>query len=129
MHLLRNPLFVAASGAYLANRFLLAWLDLRIYQVPYLNDVLCLPVALTVALSLQQLLFPATARRRLHPAQVVFAFLYFSVFFEGLLPAFSSQYTRDAWDLAAYAAGGFIFYYGCNPKKQAKADAPSATGK
>lgn len=122
MHLLRNPLFLAASGAYWLNRFLLSWLDLRHLQVPYLNDVLCLPVALTLALFLQQRFFPASARQRLHPGQVVFAFLYFSVFFEGLLPAWSGLYTRDAWDLAAYACGGLIFYFGCNPKAPVRPD-------
>ncbi|MGV3642182.1 MAG: hypothetical protein ACO1NZ_16780 [Adhaeribacter sp.] len=124
MHLLLNPLFLVSSGAYLVNRFLLSWLELRQYQVPYLNDVLCLPVALTLALFLQQRLFPASARQRLHPGQVVFAFLYFSVFFEGLLPAYSRQYTLDAWDLAAYALGGIIFYFGCNPAARRKPGIP-----
>lgn len=122
MHLLRRPLFLAASAAYLANRFLLNWLDLGHYQVAYLNDVLCLPVALTLALFLQQRFFPATARQRLHPGQVVFAFLYFSLCFEGLLPALSGQYTRDPWDLVAYATGGLIYYFGCNPKARLKPD-------
>lgn len=122
MHLLWNPVFLAASLAYLVNRFLLSWLELRPYQVPYLNDVLCLPVALTLALFLHQRLFPSTARQRLHPGQVVFAFLYFSLCFEAILPALSGKYTRDAWDLVAYAAGGLIFYFGCNPKAQLKPD-------
>ena len=122
MQVLLNPLFLVCSGAYLVNRFLLSWLELRQYQVPYLNDVLCLPVALTLALFLQQRIFPASARQRLHPGQVVFAFLYFALYFEGLLPVFSRQYTRDGWDLAAYALGGIIFYFGCNPKVRGKPD-------
>jgi hypothetical protein len=88
--------------------------------MPYLNDVLCLPVTLTLALFIQQQLFPGTARARLNRVQVVFAFLYFSVFFEGLLPALASRYTRDWWDLLAYGAGGCLFYWCCNPKPPKK---------
>jgi hypothetical protein len=116
MRLLLNPCFLLAGFAYLVNRFLLIWLHLPQYQVPYLNDLLCLPVTLTLALFLQQQFFPATARRRLNPAQVVFTVLYFSVFFEGILPALAARYTRDWLDVVAYAAGGLLFYFCCNPK-------------
>jgi hypothetical protein len=119
MRLLSNPVFVLASLAYLVNRFLLTWLHLPHYQIPYLNDVLCLPVTLTVALFVQQKLFPGTARQRLNLAQVVFTFVYFSVFFEGLLPALAARYTRDGWDIVAYGAGGLLFYFACNPKPRA----------
>jgi hypothetical protein len=121
----RASLFLLASSAYLVNRFLLSWLGLPQYKIPYLNDVLCLPVTLTLALFLQQQIFPASARERLNPAQVLFAFLYVSFFFEGLLPALADRYTRDWLDVVAYAAGGLIFYYGFNPKSRPAS--PTAT--
>jgi hypothetical protein len=115
MHLLRTPFFLLASSAYLVNRFLLTCLERPQYKIPYLNDVLCLPVTLTLALFLQQQIFPGTARERLNAAQVLFTFLYFACFFEGILPALADRYTRDWLDVVAYAAGGLLFYFYCNP--------------
>jgi hypothetical protein len=51
---------------------------------------------------------------------VFFTFLYFSIYFEGLLPALAARYTRDWKDVVAYAAGGLIFYYCCNPHRSLK---------
>ena len=116
MKLLRNPFFILAISLYLANRYLLALLGLANYKVPYLNDILCLPIVLTLALWLQQKLFPHSARPRLNIEQVIFTVCYFAVFFEGILPAFSDRYTRDYWDIAAYAVGGVLYYFLFNPK-------------
>jgi hypothetical protein len=116
MQLLKNPFFLIASHCYLVNRFWLSFLDLPQYKIPYLNDLLCLPVTLTIALSLQQLLFPGSARQRLNLTQVIFTVIYFGVFFEGILPSLASRYTRDWWDLVAYATGGVGFHFYLNPK-------------
>ena len=118
MKLLLKPFFVLALGLYLINRFVLTLLGLSQYRVPYLNDALCLPVVLTVALWLQQKLFPGSCRRRLNAAQVIFTVIYFAVFFEGILPALSNRYTRDYWDIMAYAAGGAVYYFLINPNPQ-----------
>lgn len=118
MKLVKNPVFLLAGFCYLVNRFLLSFLDLTAYKIPYLNDILCLPVLLPVALALQQLLFPGSARKRLNQTQVIFTFIYLSVIFEGILPAYSARYTRDWWDIVAYATGGLIFYFFLNPKPQ-----------
>jgi len=117
MKLLLNPLFWLAAVLYGINRFLLPLVRLNQYQVPYLNDVLCLPVVLTVALWLQQKLFPGSYRYRLNVAQVIFTVVYVSVFFEGILPALSGRYTRDYWDVLAYAVGGGAYYYLLNPNR------------
>jgi len=105
---------------YLINRFLLSLVGLSQYRVPYLNDALCLPVVLTIALWLQQKLFPGSCRRRLNAAQVIFTVIYFAIFFEGILPALSGRYTRDYWDILAYAAGGAVYYFLINPNPQLK---------
>ena len=118
MKLLLNPFFLLALGLYLVNRYLLDLLGFSDYKVLYLNDMLCLPIVLTVALWLQQKIFPRSARSRLNVAQVVFTVIYFAVFFEGILPAFSERFTRDYWDILAYAVGGVIFYFVFNPKPE-----------
>ncbi|MGV3586566.1 MAG: hypothetical protein ACO1OF_06175 [Adhaeribacter sp.] len=111
----RYFLFWLALSLYLLNRYVLDFLGFTKYKIPYLNDVLCLPVVLCLALWLQQKLFPRTARPRLNIGQVIFTVIYFSVFFEGILPAFSSKYTRDFWDIGAYVLGGIIYYCFLNP--------------
>ncbi|WP_026463172.1 hypothetical protein [Adhaeribacter aquaticus] len=116
MKLLLNPFFIVAISLYVVNKFLLPLLNLNQYQVPYLNDMLCLPVVLTLALWLQQNLFPRSCRRRLNGAQVIFTVIYFAVIFEGLLPALSDKYTRDYLDVLAYAVGGMVYYFLLNPK-------------
>jgi hypothetical protein len=120
MKLLCHPLFLLAVGLYLLNRFLLSIVGLSQFQIPYLNDILCLPVVLTLALWLQQKLFPGSYRHRLLAAQVLFTVLYIAFFFEGILPAFSTRYTRDYWDILAYATGGFFYYFLLNPPPQLK---------
>jgi len=120
MKLLLNPFFLVAIALYLVNRFLLPLLNLKYYQVPYLNDTLCLPVVLTLTLWLQQKLFSRSYRHRLNAVQVIFAVLYFAVFFEGILPILSDRYTRDYWDVLAYAVGGVLFYFLFNPRPKPK---------
>ena len=120
MKLLLHPLFLLAIGLYLLNRFLLSVVGLSQFQIPYLNDILCLPVVLTLALWLQQKLFPGSYRQRFLAAQVLFTVFYIAVFFEGILPTFSSRYTRDYWDILAYAAGGLYYYFLVNPPSQLK---------
>ena len=118
MKLLLNPFFLLAVSLYGVNRFLLSLVSLSAYQVPYLNDILCLPVVLTLALWLQQKLFRGSCRQRLNAAQVLFVGLYFAILFEGILPALAERYTRDYWDILAYAAGGIVYFFLFNPKPQ-----------
>jgi len=120
MKLLHNSLFWVILSLYLVNRYLLTVLGLAQYKIPYLNDVLCLPVVLTLALWLHQKLFPQNCRHRLNAAQVIFVVLYFAIFFEGILPIISARYTRDYLDILAYALGGLAYYFLFNPKTQLK---------
>ena len=116
MNYLQFCFFLLAGTLYLINRFLLNIVGLEEYTMPYLNDILCLPVALTVALFFQQKVIYKTTAYRLTKMQILFAFIYFAVVFEGILPAFSSRYIRDGWDVLAYAAGGILYYFYINPK-------------
>ncbi|MDQ3192323.1 MAG: magnesium citrate secondary transporter [Bacteroidota bacterium] len=75
----------------------------------YLDDFLCMPVVLTLTLYILQMILKEE-RFRLSKYQVIFAIIYFSVMFELVLPAFSSKYTSDVMDIAAYLIGAFVFY-------------------
>jgi hypothetical protein len=79
------------------------------FLTSYLADALALPVILTLALAVQ---------RRLgnHPPGFVFpnswllaAWLFVSVWFEAVLPHYSTRATADPLDVLAYAAGTLVF--------------------
>ena len=111
MRLLRHPLFLW-SAALFALKYLLE--HLRIFTWPlvhaYLDDLLALPVILTLVVAVQRQWVYRNPRYILSKFQVIFAVVYVAVLFEGLLPALSASYTRDAWDVVAYAVGAGIFY-------------------
>jgi hypothetical protein len=76
----------------------------------YATDLLCLPLVLGCSILLLRTVF----RNRyliLSPAKIVLAFIAFSLIFELVLPAKSTVYVADIWDVVAYALGGLIFYF------------------
>lgn len=84
----------------------------------YLDDVLAIPVILTLAVAIQRQWVYRNKHYTLSKIQIIFAVVYVSVLFEGVLPLCSLKYTRDLWDILAYFAGAFIFNKLLNrPKK------------
>lgn len=79
----------------------------------WLDDVLVLPLALGFALWVHR-------RRGRSPEwtipvfQVILAVVLYSVFFEMILPVFSTRATSDPLDLIAYGAGGVLFHFALN---------------
>jgi uncharacterized protein YjeT (DUF2065 family) len=96
------------------------------YSLPflrnYLNDLLCMPLVLSLTLFLQRT-FPC--RRPNHvftKYQVGIAVAYYAVGFEGVLPLFMPRYTADGLDVVAYVLGGIFFYRFINVAKASPAD-------
>ncbi|WP_276498361.1 hypothetical protein [Pontibacter litorisediminis] len=108
MATLRQPLFVFFLVLAAANQLL----ELAgIYVWPlhtHLDDLLVLPLALTVALAAERLYFrnPGFV---LPQRFTLLALLLFSVVFEGLLPLLHQKYTADPWDVAAYGVGAAVY--------------------
>lgn len=104
-----RPLFWVLTTLYLLHQ-LARW---RHYPLPrwvefYLDDLLCLPLVLTLTLFLMRFFFGPQVR--FSGYHISFAVLYFAVAFEVLFPRFLPRYTADALDAALYAAGGWLFY-------------------
>jgi hypothetical protein len=79
----------------------------------YLDDILCLPISLTLILIAEQFYFKD--QFFVLPWQyTLISIITFSFLFEGILPVLSGRYTADALDIAAYTLGGFIFHFGIN---------------
>ncbi|AKQ47707.1 hypothetical protein TH63_13165 [Rufibacter radiotolerans] len=89
---------------------MLAWLSVprASWVRHYLDDLLCLPLLLTVTLFFMRALFGPAVRFTNY--QVAFAVVYVALAFEVFFPLFLPRYTPDLWDVVLYAIGGFIFY-------------------
>jgi hypothetical protein len=111
MGVLRNPVFLTAGILFTLNQYLekVAGIFLP-YVHEYLDDVLCMPVVLTLTLFIQRKITFRNEAYTFTAGHVMVAVVYFSLMFEGILPAYSPKYTRDWLDIVAYAAGAAVFY-------------------
>lgn len=104
-----RPFFWVLTAIYLSNR----WLEWSAFPRPnwlrfYLDDLLCLPLILTVTLFVLRIFYGP--QRRLSFYHILFAVLYVAIIFEVILPQFMDRYTADFLDLFFYAMGGALFY-------------------
>jgi hypothetical protein len=113
MKILKHPLFIIAVLLFLLNQVLERTGVFLPYVHSYLDDLLCMPVTLTMALFLQQKFMrsPDYVFSKNHVAVVV---IFYAIFFEVWLPEHSAHYTSDPLDAIAYAAGGLVFYFFIN---------------
>ena len=79
----------------------------------YGDDLLCLPLVLSMALTARRLA-GRSGCRDLPLSHGLMAVIFFGVFFEVLLPAVKAQAVGDPWDLLMYLAGFMIFQGGLN---------------
>ncbi|QMU31338.1 magnesium citrate secondary transporter [Adhaeribacter radiodurans] len=118
MKILRNPVFITAAITFWVTYTLEHF---KIFTLPfvhhYLDDLLAMPVILTLAVAVQRQWVYRSPQYTLSKAQIIFAVLYVSVLFEGILPAFSAKYTRDVWDVSAYIFGAWVFYRFINQRQ------------
>lgn len=113
MKTLQHPLFILSMLLFCLNQ---ALEQAEVYIWPlytHLDDLLCLPVTLTIILAAERAYFH-NPFFILPKRYLLMAVLMFSIVFEGLLPTFAAKYTADAWDVVAYAVGAFVFQLGIN---------------
>ncbi len=108
--ILKNTIFVFSTLLFVVNQLMEKQFGIFIPFIhAYLDDLLCMPVVLTMTLYILQMLLKEE-RYRFSKSQVIIAIIYFSVMFELVLPAFSNKYTSDVMDIAAYSIGALVFY-------------------
>ncbi|MDQ3073203.1 MAG: hypothetical protein M3Q97_08090, partial [Bacteroidota bacterium] len=91
MKTLRNPYFLGALVLFAVIKSL-AYAGIRtILLHSYGNDVLCLPVVLTIALAVQRHLVFRQPQYIFSPWHVLFTFVYCTWLFEWFLPGYSSR--------------------------------------
>lgn len=113
MRTLQHPVFLISFFLFCANQIL----ELTgIYIEPlfgYLDDLLCMPLVLTLILAAERAYFDA--RRFVLPWHYTLAaVVLFSLTFEGLLPLFSQRHTADLLDVLAYSGGALLFHFTVN---------------
>ena len=114
MTLLIHPYFLLSCALFLANQVAERTGQGLPLLSAYLDDLLCLPIVLTLTLLLMQRYVMRDGGYWLPDSYLALAVLMFSVFFEGLLPLLSPAYVRDPVDVLAYTAGALLFRQGIN---------------
>lgn len=110
---LLNPLFLGCTFLYLFHSVLKVTFPeaaATAFLRYYLNDLLFVPLTLTVAVFLQRNFVLCQPGYQLSKWQIGLTVAYISLMFEAVIPVFHSRYTADGWDVMCYAAGGWLFY-------------------
>jgi len=110
MNIVKNPFFWLFTILFMVNQ-ILEKMGLFLPGISsYLDDLLCLPLGLSLILFVQRTFTPQKEHYRMPLWQIIFGWLVFSWWFEFHLPEISTKYTKDLWDIVAYAAGGGLFH-------------------
>src|SRR4051794_32303200 len=113
MKTLTQPLFVISFLLFISNQIIerigivIPWVH------SYLDDLLCMPVTLTVALFMQQK-FTNSPSYIFSKYKIIAVCIFYAVYFEVWLPTIYCRYTSDVLDVIAYATGGLVFYFFLN---------------
>ncbi len=103
-------LFFICFGIFLGNLFLLHLsLPLPTFFSSYLNDLLCMPIVLSVCL----FIIRKISKRKDLKISLFSAFslaTLYSIYFEWYLPEVTTRYTQDVVDVLLYFGGALIFW-------------------
>ena len=114
---LQHPLFLFSLLLFCLNRVLE---QAQVFIWPlyaYLDDLLCLPLTLSLILAVQRTYFQNQSMA-LPVRHIVFAVAAFGICFELLLPLYKPLYTADLVDVLAYAFGAIAFHLFMNKPLQ-----------
>ncbi|WP_160711644.1 hypothetical protein [Chitinophaga solisilvae] len=85
------------------------------YPVPLLNghltDFTAIPAIAHLAVTITRIYIVKDNHYSYPLRYLIFMAAYISVVFEWVIPRFSSRYTGDVWDVAAYFAGSLFYFF------------------
>ncbi len=105
-----SSLFWICSSIFLLHQVVQKWIMVIPFLNSYLDDFLSGPIVMGIALFVQQQFTFRNKDYRFSPYHSLFFALWFYVLFEWIFPPYFSYAVSDIWDLAAYAAGAFVFH-------------------
>ncbi len=78
------------------------------WVVFYVNDFLCMPIVLFICLQILKI-FTKDPSQQLPYLPALVLTIFYSVYFELILPQFTERYTSDFLDVIMYMCGSLIF--------------------
>ena len=123
MKVLTSPVFIICSLLFVAHQVLQKGLDITFPLVDrYLDNLLAMPIILSLLLVERQYLFKRGKAYRLSALDVIIATVFIALISEIVFPLFSEDFTTDWWDIVFLGLGSLIFYIAINtiPKKKSK---------
>lgn len=116
MDVLKSPVFIISCLLFVLHQFLQKGLGISMPFIDeYLDNLLAMPIILTLLLVERRVLFKRGKNYRLPVLDVVIATFYISLITEVLFPLLSDRFTGDWWDLFFYATGSLVFMLTINP--------------
>lgn len=107
MKLLTHPLFAGSVVLFVLNQ-IIEYLGIFIPFIhSYLDDLLFMPIVLTLSLLLQRIILGW--KYRLSTIHLLFSFVYVSVVMEVVLPLIYSRFIADPFDVLMYGSGIILF--------------------
>lgn len=106
----RYILFIICSILFAVHQLLQYGLKIRIPLADaYLDDLLAMPIILTLLVEERRRIFRKGAQYQLPPLELALTTLYISVISELIFPIFSPRFTFDPLDFAFFFAGTAIY--------------------
>jgi hypothetical protein len=109
---LNTPLFIICSALFLLHQALQHLLKVKLPLADaYLDNLLAMPVILTLLVAERRHLFRKGADYRLSLLEVILATAYVSAISEWLFPLLSNRFTSDLPDIVFFFAGAGLYYF------------------
>ncbi|ASZ12644.1 hypothetical protein KTO58_11270 [Chitinophaga pendula] len=105
---------------YIASLSATAWLIIHIarwygYPLPYVNgqltDLLATPLIASACVTVIRYWVLKNSNYRLPLPYILFIAAYLSIAFEWIMPTYTTRYTADWLDVAAYFTGGLLYHF------------------
>lgn len=111
MTTLRSPFFIICLLLFLIHQVMQKGMDIHYKWFDrYLDNLLAMPVILTLLQAERILLFRKGSEYRLPLYEIVMATSYIILITEIIFPIFSKNFTTDWADIFFYFAGSLLFY-------------------
>ena len=115
MNVLRSPIFIICLLLFIIHQVMQKGLDLHFPLADrYLDNLLAMPVILTLLLVERRWLFKKGEAYTLPLLDVVIATIFIVLITELLFPFLSKSFTSDWMDVVFYSIGSAVFYLTIN---------------
>ena len=101
-------LFLSFLSVWILVHFIQIFIKLPLVITNYFDDLLVLPICLSLSAFLQCLLIKAEFKFSF--LLIILSSIYFGITFEIIIPKYHSAYTADPVDFVMYLLGALLFY-------------------